>query len=130
MGLDAFFESTLGRHTDAALIAPERATYLKQWGQPGALTAMFNWYRASAVIVPAMDEAPARPAFLDAPFPLLRMPVLVIWGMGDKALLPVLIDGLDALIPDLTVVKVEGAGHFVPWEKPAAVTQAILDWLP
>lgn len=128
MGLGTFFDTTFARHADPALLAPERAAYLDEWGQPGAMTAMLNWYRASAITVPAMDETPERPPFLDGPFPPLQMPVLVIWGMGDKALLPVQLEGLDALVPDLKIVKVD-AGHFVPWENPAAVTEAIRDWL-
>ena len=44
----------------------------------------------------------------------------MIWGLGDTALLPSQLDGLDALVPDLTVVKVD-AGHFVPWENAPAV---------
>lgn len=129
MGLGTFFDTTFARHADPALLAPERDAYLDEWGQPGAMTAMLNWYRASAITVPAMDEMPERPAFLDGPFPLLQMPVLVIWGMGDKALLPVQLEGLDQLVPDLKVVQVD-AGHFVPWENPGAVNAAIRDWLP
>ncbi len=128
MGLGRFFDTSFAKHVDPALVASERAAYLDEWGQPGAITAMLNWYRASAIVVPAMDETPARPAFLDAPFPPLRMPVLVIWGMRDTALLPVQLEGLDALIPDLAVVQVD-AGHFVPWEKPQPVTDAIREWL-
>ncbi|WP_447726664.1 alpha/beta fold hydrolase [Sphingomonas koreensis] len=129
MGLGTFFDTTFARHADPALLAPERAAYLDEWGQPGAMTAMLNWYRASAIVVPAIGETPERPAFLDGPFPPLQMPVLVIWGMGDKALLPVQLEGLDALVPNLKVVKVD-AGHFVPWENPKAVTEAIQEWLP
>ncbi|MCA1199516.1 alpha/beta hydrolase [Sphingomonas sp. R647] len=128
MGLGRFFDTSFAKHVDPALVASERAAYLDEWGQPGAITAMLNWYRASAIVVPAMDETPARPAFLDAPFPPLRMPVLVIWGMRDTALLPVQLEGLDALIPDLSIVQVD-AGHFVPWEKPKPVTDAIREWL-
>ncbi|WP_066658212.1 MULTISPECIES: alpha/beta fold hydrolase [unclassified Sphingomonas] len=128
MGVDRFFDTSFAKHVDPDLVAPERANYLAEWSQPGAMTAMLNWYRASAIVVPAMDETPDRPAFLDAPFPPLRMPVLVIWGMRDAALLPVQLEGLDALIPDLTLVKVD-AGHFVPWEKPQPVTDAIREWL-
>jgi pimeloyl-ACP methyl ester carboxylesterase len=128
MGLGRFFDTSFAKHVDPALVASERAAYLDEWGQPGAITAMLNWYRASAIVVPAMDETPERPAFLDAPFPPLRMPVLVIWGMRDTALLPVQLEGLDALIPDLSIVKVD-AGHFVPWEKPQPVTDAIREWL-
>lgn len=125
MTLPVFFDTTFANHVDAAAIDPaERAIYLDQWGQPGALTAMLNWYRASRIVVPAMGEAAARPAFIDAPFPRLAMPVLVVWGMNDKALLPCQLDGLDALIDDLTLVQVD-AGHFVPWENPDAVTGAL-----
>ncbi|APR52515.1 alpha/beta hydrolase [Sphingomonas koreensis] len=129
MGLGTFFDTTFARHADPALLAPERDAYLDEWSQPGAMTAMLNWYRASAIVVPGMDETPERPAFLDGPFPSLQMPVLVIWGMGDTALLPVQLEGLGQLVPDLKIVKVD-AGHFVPWENPAAVNATIRDWLP
>jgi len=128
MGLENFFDGTFAKHTDPQLVAPERAAYLDEWGQPGALTAMLNWYRASAIVVPAMDETPDRPAFLDAPFPPLAMPVLVIWGTQDKALLPCQLEGLEALVPDLHIVRID-AGHFVPWERPEAVTAAMQAWL-
>ena len=130
-GLDWFFDHSFMRHLTADEVgAEERAAYLDEWSQPGALTAMFNWYRASPMTVPAMDEDAPRPPFLDAPFPKLSMPVLIVWGMEDKALLPCLLDGLDPLIDDLTIVRIEGAGHFVPWEAPDAVTRAMADWLP
>ena len=127
IGLSSFFDGSFMRHTDFAKIADEKPVYLEQWGQPGAMTAMLNWYRASAIQVPAMDEEPPRPAFLAAPFPPLRVPTLVIWGLGDKALLPSQLEGLDTLVPDMRLVKVD-AGHFVPWENPAAVIAAMRDW--
>jgi pimeloyl-ACP methyl ester carboxylesterase len=127
IGLSAFFDGSFMRHTDFDKIKDEKPIYLDQWGQPGAMTAMLNWYRASALVVPAMDESPERPAFLAGPFPPMPQPVLVIWGTGDKALLPSNLDGLDAYVPQLTVTRVD-AGHFVPWENPAAVTAALRDW--
>ena len=130
-GLDWFFDYSFMRHlTSDNVGAEDRALYLDEWSQPGALTAMFNWYRASPMMVPAMDEDAPRPPFLDAPFPKLSMPVLIVWGLEDKALLPCLLEGLEALIDDLTIVRIEGAGHFVPWEAPDAVTRAMADWLP
>jgi pimeloyl-ACP methyl ester carboxylesterase len=128
IGLSAFFDGSFLRHTDFANVADEKPIYLDQWGQPGAMTAMLNWYRASAIVVPEMHETPERPAFLDAPFPTLKQPTLVIWGLKDAALLPSQLEGLDALVPDMTLVKVD-AGHFVPWEAPEAVTEAIVEWL-
>ena len=129
IGLSAFFDGSFMRHTDFEKVKDEKPIYLEQWGQPGAMTAMLNWYRASAVQVPAMDETPERPAFLDGPFPPLKMPTLVIWGLGDKALLPVQLEGLEALVPDLTLEKLASVGHFAPWEAPEKVTGAMRDWL-
>ncbi len=128
IGIEAFFDTTFARHADASKMgADERATYIDQWSQPGAMTAMLNWYRASAIQVPGMDETPDRPTYLDGAFPPVTQPTLVIWGLGDVALLPVQLEGLDALVPDLTVTKVE-AGHFVPWENAPAVVAAMRDW--
>lgn len=129
IGAEAYFDTTFVGHADPEKLAPERAAYVDQWSQPGALTGMFNWYRASRIIVPAMDESPPRPAFLDAPFPPIALPVLVIWGMGDTALKPCQLDGLAPLVPQLTLVQVPDAGHFVPWEAPEAVNTAMRGWL-
>ena len=129
MGIPQFFDTSFAKHADPELLAPERDAYIDEWSQPGAMTGMLNWYRGSAVIVPAPGETPERPAWLDGPFPPVTQPTLVIWGLKDKALLPVQLEGLDALVPDLTVVRIENAGHFVPWEKPEPVTAAIRDWL-
>lgn len=129
IGLSAFFDGSFMRHTDFEKVKDEKPIYLEQWGQPGAMTAMLNWYRASAVQVPAMDETPERPAFLDGHFPPLKMPTLVIWGLGDKALLPVQLEGLEGLVPDLTLKTLEGVGHFAPWEAPEKVTGAMREWL-
>jgi pimeloyl-ACP methyl ester carboxylesterase len=125
MGLEKFFEINFNRFADAQLLSDEeRETYLDQWRTPGAFTAMLNWYRASSIIVPKPDEQVERPAFLDAPFPSVAMPVLAIWGMRDASLLPVQLDGLSAFVDDLRVVEVD-AGHFVTWEAPDMVTEAI-----
>jgi pimeloyl-ACP methyl ester carboxylesterase len=128
--LDNFFEKTFAGHFELGFTAAEKAAYIDEWAQPGTVEAMMNWYRAATIIVPAIDETPPRPAFLDAPFPLLKMPVLVVWGLRDKALMPSLLDGLDGLITDLTLVTVADAGHFITWENPDAVTAALADFLP
>ncbi|GAA0660458.1 pimeloyl-ACP methyl ester carboxylesterase [Sphingomonas insulae] len=126
-GLEKFLGSTFAHHITGAIGGEDKAAYLDEWSQPGAMTAMLNWYRASGVIVPAMDEDAARPAFLDRPFPPVTQDTLVIWGMRDAALLPVLVDDLGPYVPTLTVEKID-AGHFVPWEKPAAVVAAMRRW--
>lgn len=130
MGVERFFDKSFAPHVELARVsAADRAAYIEEWSRPGALPAMLNWYRASAMVVPAPGEEIERPAWIDEPFPRLAMPVLVIWGMRDKALLPVQLEGLDALVDDLTLAPIADAGHFVPWEAPEAVTEAIRAFL-
>ncbi len=88
-GLDHFFASTFVQHVTAHIAGEDKAAYLDEWGQPGAMTAMLTWYRASSIVVPPVDgPLPDRPAFLSAPFPPVTQPTLVIWGTADKALAP------------------------------------------
>ena len=128
-GLEWFFDHSFMRHLQASNVTTEdRAAYLDEWSQPGAIHAMLNWYRATPMQVPGMDEVPPRPAFLDAPFPVLKLPTLIIWGMNDPALLPCQLDGLDALVSDLTIARID-CGHFTPWEAPEAVNAAMRSFL-
>ncbi|HVQ07775.1 MAG TPA: alpha/beta hydrolase [Allosphingosinicella sp.] len=130
MGWESFYAKTFGSHADLSLVPPEeKAAYLADWSAAGALTAMLNWYRASEIIVPRVGEEVTAPAWTGGPFPRLAMPTLVIWALGDKALLPVQLEGLDALIDDLTLVTIPDAGHFVPWEQPETVISAIRDFM-
>jgi pimeloyl-ACP methyl ester carboxylesterase len=130
MGLETFYAKTFGAHADLDSIPEEeKQAYLDDWARPGALTAMLNWYRASRMEVPAVGEEAGLPLWTQAPFPHLRMPTLVVWGLGDKALLPVQLEGLHGLVDDLRVVTSATAGHFVPWEEPALVTSAIRDFI-
>ncbi len=113
-----------------AMTDAERDHMMADWREPGAAFGMINWYRASTIEVPAMDDdSPPPPALLNMPVPMLTIPTLVIWAMDDMALPPANIDGLDTHVSDLTVVPVHGCGHFVPWEAPDAVNGAMDAWL-
>jgi pimeloyl-ACP methyl ester carboxylesterase len=130
MGLETFFAKTFASHADVSrLSAAEKQAYLDDWAQPGALTAMLNWYRASEIVVPAPGEEAEAPAWTRLPFPRLAVPTLVIWALKDVALLPVQLAGLDALVEDLRIVTVPEAGHFIPWEQPEPVIAAIRDFI-
>jgi pimeloyl-ACP methyl ester carboxylesterase len=129
MGWDAYFDSRFAEPSAVSRITPEeRAIYLAQWQTPGAFTAMVNWYRASPLIVPPLQGEIDRPAYLDRPFPPVTQPTLLYWAMDDYALRPSLLDGIETLVPDLTLVKAPG-GHFVPWEQPDALIAAIEGFL-
>ena len=130
MGFDALFEKSFSRHVDLSIIPEaERAKYIAEWSEPGGLTAMLNWYRASKVMIPPPGISLALPAWATGAFPIVKVPTLVIWGMQDKALLPVQLDGLDRYVDDLCVVKLPHAGHFAPWEAGAEVAAALEHFL-
>jgi epoxide hydrolase 4 len=92
-----------------------RAQYRSVW-QAG-LTGPLNFYRAS----------PLRPgpeiAKLVIPRELLdvHLPTLVLWGMGDIALPPGLLDELEGYVPNMQLEKIEGATHWIIHEQPALV---------
>ena len=130
MGLGTFFAKTFASHADVGrLSAEEKQAYLDDWGKPGALTAMLNWYRASEIVVPQVGEEAEPPVWTTLAFPNITVPTLVIWALKDVALLPVQLEGLHSLVEDLRIVTVPDAGHFVPWEKPEPVIAAIRDFI-
>ena len=130
MGLETFFDKSFSRHVDLGSIpAEEREHYLADWGRPGALTAMLNWYRASQLVVPKPAEPAEMPAWVSRGVPRIEIPVLVIWGMKDRALLPLQLDGLDEQCAGLNIVRLAEAGHFAPWEAPEAVADALAPFL-
>lgn len=49
--------------------------YKEAWSQPGAMTAMLNWYRAVIRYMPALPEDPR-----------IKVPTLMMWGLQDFAL--------------------------------------------
>ena len=129
-GFDWFFETIFARHLDLGKVAEsEKRRYIADWSQPGAFNAMLNWYRASRVVVPPEGVTMALPDWLLRAFPKVMVPVTVIWGMKDSALLPLQLDGLDELVEDLRIVRLRDAGHFAPWEAGEEVASALEPFL-
>ena len=130
MGLEAFLNKTLAEHVDRSKLSEaERQQYLADWSQTGALTSMLNWYRAGKMVVPPPGATVPLPDWLLGSFPSIKVPTLVIWGMGDTALLPIQLEGLDRLVDDLTIVRLPGVRHFAPWEAPDEVAAALRPFL-
>ena len=96
----------------------ELALYREAWAQPGALTAMLNWYRATF----------ANPSPTALENVRIDVPTLVLWGMRDTALLPVNLDGLEDYVPDLRIERFETATHWIAHEEPDGVARAIDDF--
>lgn len=53
------------------------------------------------------------------------MPTSVLWGEGDHALLPCLLDGLERWVPDLHLTRVPQASHWIVHEQPQVVVREI-----
>lgn len=114
---------------DMSWLAGDRLeAYKAAWRQSG-LRGMINWYRASPLIV----ADPGKPVEMPE-LPLDKMhvtcPHLLIWGLGDIALLPQSTQGLEAFAPDLTRVDVADADHWILHQKPQDVARIIHDWMP
>jgi pimeloyl-ACP methyl ester carboxylesterase len=104
----------------------ERDFLLADWDDREAAIAMLNWYRATPLAVPSMDEPFGLPDNFEAPeVPNLTIPTLVMWGMDDLALPPANLEGMDEIIDDLTLVKIPNAAHFVTWGAHAEVNGAM-----
>ncbi len=129
-GISGILEHEVNWDRPDMMPAEERAILLKDWEDRDSCVAMINYYRGSAMVVPTMDEPFELPADYAAPnLPKLTIPTLVIWAMDDLALPSENLNGLDALIDPLKVVKVPNCGHFVPWEAPGAVIAAMEEFL-
>ena len=129
MGLETFFDKSFAKHVDLAAIPPEeRASYIADWGQPGALTAMLNWYRATKIVVPAAGAEMAMPDWVDH-VATIHIPVGVIWGLDDAALLPVQLENIGEVGDDVTVFPLPGVGHFAPWQAAEQVAAALRPFL-
>lgn len=104
----------------------ERAQLMQDWQNRDAAFGMLNWYRATPIQIPSLDEPYKLPqGWTPPPVPKLTIPTLVIWAMDDLALPPDNVATLDEVVEDLTVVEVLDCGHFVPWEAPDKVNAAM-----
>ena len=130
MGYGTFFDTRLMVHMNPDVVTPEdRASTIAGWAIPDALRSMNNWYRAMGLTVPEVGEAAELPAWAAEPVHPLTMPTLVIWGVNDPGLMPSQLAGIrEVVLGDLTVVEL-AASHFIPWEVPALVNQAIAAFL-
>lgn len=129
-GISGIMEQEADWDPQATMPAEERAILHQDWSDRDACFGMLNYYRASKMAVPGMDEPFALPPGYTPPnVPNLTIPTLVIWAMDDLALPAENLDGLDNMIDPLTVVKVPDCGHFVPWEAPGRVIAAMEEFL-
>jgi epoxide hydrolase 4 len=89
--------------------------YREAWAQPGAYTAMLNWYRA------ALQHPPPPPVD-----PRIHLPTEIIWGVHDRFI------GFEFAVQSLTycdqgrLAPVPDATHWVIHEQSQFVNERIL----
>jgi pimeloyl-ACP methyl ester carboxylesterase len=110
------------------LTSADRAAFLRAWSQPGALTGMFNWYRAMRMD-PPKPGGQAQAELYDDEQLMVRVATRVMWGMQDTALLPGCVEGLERWVPNLDVRHVPDGSHWIVYEKPQLVSETIRNWL-
>ena len=92
--------------------------YLRVLGEPGAMTAAANWYRASGAHKAALAE--------DAPFGPVETPTLLIWGRNDPYVRRMSVDLARPLHNGPYRVAEIDAGHWLVQEAPQPVTDEVL----
>ncbi|MBP7661525.1 MAG: alpha/beta fold hydrolase [Burkholderiaceae bacterium] len=100
-----------------------RERYREVWRQ--GLTGGCNYYRASPLRPPLAPDDTIMSLQLPPEMLTVRVPALVIWAEADTALPPALLDGLDAYVPDMRLVRVPRATHWIIHERPSLVAQEI-----
>ncbi len=97
------------------------AEYKNAWGQPGAATAMLNYYRAN--IMKRLFGSSEMP-------PRIDVPTLFIYGEMDKAVLPETVVGVgDMISGPYTEHRIPTCGHWVQQEARDEVTQVLRKFL-
>lgn len=92
----------------------EMEQYRAAWSQSDALTAMLNWYRAIR-----------RGSFRQVPETKIKVPVRIIWGMGDQFLSPMLAKESMSFCEEVNLAFVGEATHWIQHEQPEIVNRLI-----
>ena len=130
-------ESVLAEDNFARLLAmldsmsdDEREAYRSCWRH--GLTGGCNYYRASPLHPDTEDEPGHAAAVAAALRPeqfRVTVPTQIIWGTGDTALRPILLDGIERHVPNLRLHYVEGASHWVARERADEVNGVLRTFL-
>lgn len=88
--------------------------YKAAWSQSDALTAMLNWYRAIR-----------RGSFRQIPETKIKVPVRIIWGVGDQFLSPMLAKESMSFCEEVNLAFVGEATHWIQHEQPEIVNRLI-----
>jgi epoxide hydrolase 4 len=113
----------LSREGGGWLTEPVRDQYRAVWR--AGLTGGCNYYRASPLRPPTVAESAVMKIAFTPEFVTVKLPTLVVWAEDDIALPKALVEGLDAFVPNMRLVRVPGATHWIIHEQLALVAAEI-----
>ena len=96
--------------------AEDLAQYRTAWSQPGALTAMINWYRAAFRY---------RTKFPDS---TVHVPTRILWGERDAFLLSAMAHDSLRYCDSAELYTLANASHWLQHEEPARVSELLIDF--
>jgi pimeloyl-ACP methyl ester carboxylesterase len=110
---------TLIRSSRPGTFSPgDIARYREAWAQPGAITAMINWYRALFREMPDLDAVNLR----------VRVPTRILWGMKDAFLLSAMAAESVKYCDDGELFEFPEATHWVHHEEPERVNRLLIEF--
>lgn len=96
--------------------------YKRAWSQPGALTAMLNWYRN-------IFRDSLKYMFKKVPARRVRVPTLILWGKNDVALSHEMVQPSVEMCDDASAVYFEKATHWVQHDEADEVNKNLIRFL-
>jgi epoxide hydrolase 4 len=99
--------------------------YTEAWAQPGALTAMINWYRAAV----RETTSQSRKGYLHSSNARVHTPTLILWGERDVALIPELAEWSLEWCDQGELIRFPNATHWVQHDEAERVTNHLLGFL-
>jgi pimeloyl-ACP methyl ester carboxylesterase len=95
---------------------------IDKYSNPGAFKASIAYYRARA-------NAKTKQAVSNGAVRKIRQPTSILWGKKDPIILAEWSDRMDEYFTRASLNLLEGVGHFVPFEAPDQVIDAIIEQL-
>ncbi|MCU0499351.1 MAG: alpha/beta hydrolase [Anaerolineae bacterium] len=119
LGRAQFFANTLKMTANPDTFSDaDIEAYRQVWLQPDAIRSMLMWYRAYAQLPPKFPKDKR-----------IKVPVRMIWGVKDIALIEELAQPSIDLCDQGELFKLQDATHWVQHDQPEQVNQLLLEFL-
>ena len=100
----------------------DQEKYIEAWSQPGSIKYGLMYYTAAYKYTREGNSVESWVSNID-------VPTLIVWGMQDQHLDPLMLEGLEDYIKDLKIVRSEKGSHFVMDTDPETVVSSIREFI-